>query len=259
MTTPVKISAFLIVRDEAAYIADVLHSCAEFDEVVVVDTGSNDNTLSLAKASGAKVFQHEWLGYAAQKKQAMELTSHEWVMSIDGDEVLAPGTVMAIRKAINSGKAVGYRIRRDDILMGETIAPAKQRALLRVFQKSSAQWDLSRIVHEHVDVPGKHPIIKGATIIHYGLDSIEDHASKLVHYAKLKDVMRSKSGLRQFLRLKLWVSFPLNLFKQLFQQRLILKGTVGYIRAIQQAYYAFLCEALTYERQCLARKTDKQV
>ncbi len=257
MTTSVKISAFLIVRNEASYITEVLRSCEGFDEIIVVDTGSNDNTLPLAKASGAKVFQREWLGYAAQKKQAMELASHEWVVSIDGDEVLSHGSITAIREAIATGDAVGYRIRRDDILMGETIDPAKQRALLRVFRKSSAQWDLSRTVHEHVEVPGKHPIISGATIIHYGLDSIEKHASKLVLYARLKDAMRSKQSSRGFIRLRLWTSFPLNLFKQLIQQRLILKGSAGYARAIQQAYYAFLCEAITYERERRARQVSK--
>lgn len=258
MASRVPLSVFLVVRNESVHIRQVIASCAGADEVVVVDSGSEDTTREIALLASAQVHVREWRGYSAQKEDAMGLCRNDWVLSLDGDEILAPGSMDCILEAIAGADVCGFRIRRDDLMMGATSAPAKRRALLRVFRRSQAKWDLTRTVHEHVDVPGHHPIVDGAMILHHGLDSVAEHARKLVQYAQLKDTMRAQDRPRRFTRLRLWTAFPLALAKQLLEQRLVLKGTAGLIRAVQLANYAFLCEAITYERETKARAAARR-
>lgn len=99
-----KLSACLIVKNEKDHIRDVLSSLAGVDEIVVVDTGSHDNTVELAKEFTDKVFtDYVWADdFAEARNHALSKCSGDWVISIDGDEVLEVGGVEKIRKIIES-------------------------------------------------------------------------------------------------------------------------------------------------------------
>ncbi|MFM8552247.1 MAG: glycosyltransferase family 2 protein, partial [Nitrospiraceae bacterium] len=155
------LSVYLITKNEGAHLAEVLASCAGADEVVVVDSGSTDRTLEIARAAGAKVIHQDWLGFARQKDFALKQCQHEWVLNMDGDEILSVGAMPRIREAIACGDAVGYRIARDDEFMGESMSRSHCVPFLRVYRRDQAVWDLERTVHEHIEVPGKHPTIPG--------------------------------------------------------------------------------------------------
>ena len=93
------ISAFLVTLNEADHIAAVIESLRCFDEVVVVDSGSTDGTADIARGLGAQVHHREWLGYAQQKALAAELCSNDWLLNVDGDEVvtgLLAGELLAL-------------------------------------------------------------------------------------------------------------------------------------------------------------------
>ena len=99
-----KISACLIVKNEKDHIRDVLSSLAGVDEIVVVDTGSQDNTVDLARTFTDKVFiDYEWNDdFAEARNHALSKCTGDWVLSIDGDEVLEPGGIEKIRKIIEN-------------------------------------------------------------------------------------------------------------------------------------------------------------
>lgn len=99
-----KISACLIVKNEKDHIRDVLSSLAGVDEIVVVDTGSQDNTVDLARTFTDKVFtDYEWSDdFAEARNHALSKCTGDWVLSIDGDEVLEPGGIEKIRKIIEN-------------------------------------------------------------------------------------------------------------------------------------------------------------
>ena len=241
------LSVYLITKNEGAHLAEVLASCAGADEIVVVDSGSTDRTLEIARAAGAKVIHQDWLGFARQKDFALRQCAHEWVLNMDGDEILSAGAMPHIRKAIASGRAVGYRIARDDEFMGESMARSHCRPFLRVYRRDQAAWDLEKTVHEHIEVPGKHPTIPGVVIHHKGYDKVTVYMDKLNRYAALKNIMWEKSG-RGGSALRILAAFPLALFKHLLFRRMIFSGPRGFVRAMQDAFYVFLAEAMAYER-----------
>ncbi len=241
------LSVYLITKNEEAHLADVLASCVGADEIIVVDSGSTDQTLEIARAAGAKVIHQDWLGFARQKDFALKQCQHEWVLNMDGDEILSAGAIPLIREAIARGDAVGYRIARDDEFMGESMAGSHCRPFLRVYRRDQAVWDLEKTVHEHIKVPGRHPTIHGVIIYHKGYDKVTVYMDKLNRYAALKNVMWEKSG-RGGSAFRVWAAFPLALFKHLLLRRMILSGPRGFVRAMQDAFYVFLAEAMAYER-----------
>ncbi len=242
-----RISAYLITKNEAKHLAAVLASIAGVDEVVVVDSGSTDGTVEIARSAGARVIHQDWLGFARQKDFALRQCSHEWVLNMDGDEILSAGAVPLIRQAIGSGRAAGYRIARDDEFMGKSMAGSHCRPFLRVYRREQAAWDLSKTVHEHIEVPKPHPVIDGVIIHHKGYDSVTVYMDKLNRYAALKNVMWDMSG-RDGSAIRVLMAFPLALFKHLIFRRMILSGPRGFVRAMQDAFYVFLAEAMAYER-----------
>lgn len=242
-----KISVYLITKNESAHLGQVLASCRDADEVIVVDSGSTDGTLEIARAAGAKVIHQDWLGFARQKDFALKQCKHEWVLNMDGDEILSVGAIPLVRQAIATGTAVGYRIARDDEFMGESMSRSHCRPFLRVYRRDQAVWDLQKTVHEHIEVPGRHPTIPGVTIHHKGYDNVTVYMDKLNRYAALKNVMWEKSG-RGGSALRVLAAFPLALFKHLLFRRMIFSGPRGFVRAMQDAFYVFLAEAMAYER-----------
>jgi glycosyltransferase involved in cell wall biosynthesis len=249
------LSAYIITKNEAAHIREVLVSLRGVDEIVVVDSGSTDGTADIARESGARVIVQPWLGFARQKDFALRQCSHEWVVNLDGDEILSPGAVERIRKVIASGAAMGYRIRRDDEFMGLSMGGSHCRPFLRVYRRTAARWDLQRTVHEHIEVPGHHPVIPGVIIHHKGYDTVPGYMDKLNRYAALKNQMWSSAG-REGSVLRVLVSFPAALFKHLFLRRMVFSGIRGFVRAMMDAFYVFLGEAMAYERYRRARVPD---
>lgn len=253
MVMAMKLSAYLITKNEARHIAPVLAALAGVDEIVVVDSGSTDGTVEAARAAGAKVIHQDWLGFARQKDFALKQCQHEWVLNMDGDEILSAGAIPLIRQAIASGRAVGYLIARDDEFMGESMSGSHCRPFLRVYRRDQAVWDLEKTVHEHIVVPGPHLVIPGVVIHHKGYDTVAGYMDKLNRYAALKNVMWERSGRGGSVH-RVLGAFPLALFKHLFFRRMICSGPRGYVRAMQDAFYVFLAEAMAYERSRRGRR-----
>ena len=241
-----RLTAYLITKNEEMHLAEVLASCRGVDEILVVDSGSTDRTVEIARAAGARVVPSAWLGFAAQKNLALSLCSHEWVLHLDGDEVLSPGAVERMRAAIGSGRAEGFLIRRDDRFMGESMSRSHCRPFLRLYRREGARWDERRLVHEGVSVPGRHRLLEGVTLAHHGYDTVEGYMQKLTRYSALKASMRHRDG-RGYSAARLLLAFPLGLAKHLLARRMILSGPRGWVRAMQDAFSIFLTEAMLLE------------
>lgn len=96
MTSHIPVSAVLITKNAEAHLAQTLQSLAACAEIVILDSGSTDRTREIAAQYGARWHEHPFDGYGPQKRRAVELAGHDWVLSIDADEVLDHGAVMAI-------------------------------------------------------------------------------------------------------------------------------------------------------------------
>src|SRR3954470_14737891 len=113
------ISVSLITKDEEQNIRRTLESVKWADEIVVVDSGSTDRTLEIAREYNAKIFVEPWKGFSAQKNSSVEKCTGDWVLSLDADEEILPALIKEIQEVVKSRDACdGYSIRRRNHFMG---------------------------------------------------------------------------------------------------------------------------------------------
>lgn len=166
---PYTLSVILIVKDEEDRIATCLQSVLPIaDEIIVLDSGSTDQTRAIARRFTEKVFETDWPGYGVQKQRALEQASGEWVLSIDADEALSPELRTEIDATLRrSPDAVGYKLRWAVTIYGQTLKFGRSaRSPLRLFQRQGAAFS-EALVHEKVlPPPGKIHKLKGR-LLHY--------------------------------------------------------------------------------------------
>ena len=247
------ISVFIITKNEEEHIEKTLKSVSLFDEVILVDSGSTDSTLDIAKSYGAKIYTHSWQGYAKQKQYAMSLCSNEWVLNLDGDEAINQSLVDAFKVILEQNKADSVRFWRNDLFIGKPLSYwSKKSNHLRLYKKSKSFFDDSHLVHESATVDGTEIFIN-ETFDHFGYDSIEILTTKNNNYSSLKASEKFSKG-KKFSNLKLITIFPLVFIKEYFFQRKIFSGRRGLILAVINAYYAFAKEAKLFENHELNKK-----
>lgn len=242
-----KISAYLITLNAAAHLDEVLGSLADADEIVLVDSGSTDATLAIAERHGARIVHQPWLGFAKQKAFAMAQCSNDWVINLDGDEVLPAGGVLAIKKAINDYPGQSFSFHRDDYFMGASMRFAKMKHFRKAYPKSAARWRETDLVHEHIDVDLPARVLP-VVIKHYGHDSAEILADKKNRYSTLKARQRLEKG-RRFSAARMLLIYPVMFLKLYLLHRFCLCGWRGVIKAHLEAGYFFLTEAKLFEHQ----------
>jgi len=193
--TPVpRLSAIVITRNEAAKVADCLDSVAFSDERIVVDCGSEDDTVRIAREHGARVEHHAFEGFGAQKNFALSLASGEWVLSVDADERVSPALAAEITTAIGKSGADGYEMPRSSSFLGRTMRHSGWYPdyVLRVFRRGRARFS-DKIVHERVVCEGPVRRLR-EPLLHVPVDRIED--ALVAHGSLLKRGCRADGGVR---------------------------------------------------------------
>ena len=214
------------------------------DEVVVVDSGSTDRTLEIAKSYGARVFVEEWKGYGAQKQSAFEKTTGDWVLFLDADEVPSDELKTAVVEVLKNPTAEGYLIKRRAVYLGKPLrfVWANEWLLRLVKRSANPRWVGS--IHETLEVEGRVEKLKRGEILHHTYRDLYDHYRKSLLYAKLSAEDYFKRGkkpswFKQFFN-PLWA-----FFKVFFLKGGFLEGYRGFLIAVSYAMngfckYAFL-------------------
>ena len=260
MTRPAEklpISAFLVTFNEAEHIAEVLDALKDFAEIILVDSGSTDGTQDIAKAKGAKVVHQDWLGFAKQKSFAMSLCQYDWVINVDGDEILSPDMIKHIRELHEPEANIAMRLYFEDVFWGAPMSPhSGKRSIVRVFHRSKAQYPPDRKVHENVVLTkGVSTVKVQGLVTHFGYNTTELLMQKKNKYSSLKAIEKLEKGKKPSL-LKLCTIFPLTFIKSYFLQRMFLSGKRGIVHAHIEAMYAFLKEAKLFEQHQLTKKQN---
>jgi len=178
-----QLSAIVITRNEAANIGACLDSLAFCDERIVVDSGSTDATVDIAKAKGARVAFHEWRGFGPQKNHALSLATGTWVLSIDADERVTPELAGAIKAALADAGADGFELPRRSSFCGRQMRHSGwwPDYVLRLFRRGKARFD-DAIVHERVICDGTVKRLD-QPLIHHPVLRLEDALSRMDRYS----------------------------------------------------------------------------
>ncbi len=244
-----KLSVTVIARNESADIAAALESVRWADEIVVVDSGSTDDTVAIARRFTDRVVVRDWPGYPAQKNVAAALASHDWILSLDADERITPALAEEIRAVLAGAPAhCAFRIPRVTWHLGCWIRttdwyPDHQ---LRLYDRTKAQWT-GAYVHEAVDVDGSIGTLTGE-IQHYAYRDISDHIETIDRYTSLAARQMREQG-----KTAGWLQMaghpPLAFLRNYIARGGCRDGQVGFVISAMNAYYVFLKFAKLWELQ----------
>jgi len=178
------ISAILITLNEEQNLARCLQSLGFCEEIIVIDGGSSDQTMEIAKNYNAKiVVEKEWKGFGDQKSIALTHARCDWVLSIDADEVVSPELKSSILVAIQQEKFKGFYVNRTSNFLGRWMRYGGWYPdwVLRLAKREACYFDLAPI-HEKLLVRGNTSRITG-NLFHYSYPTIESILYKQVRYS----------------------------------------------------------------------------
>ncbi len=261
----VPLSIFIITRNEADRIGATIAAVASLsDDIVVVDSGSDDATVSLAEAAGARVLHNAWPGYGQQKRFAEDQCRHDWRLNLDADEVVPPDLAAEIAALMaGSGPQAGaYEIRIAEIFPGEAKPHRFAYALapVRLYRRDAGRYSASP-VHDRVELaPGTAVKRLKGTIHHFSVRSLGDQLMKLNAYADAQAADLDARG-ESISAWRLAVEFPANFIKAWIGRRHALRGVYGFLTAMNYAFYRYLRVAKHWEnrlnRQAAAKNRDE--
>ncbi len=255
------LSVIIITRNEAHNIAGCLQSVAFADEWIVVDSGSSDATVEIARSFGAQVtVSDDWPGFGRQKNRALALAGGDWVLSIDADERLSPALAEAVRRVVADTSArashaahdaqapkmprepLGYELSRLSSFCGQWMRHGDwyPDRVLRLFRRGAGRFT-DDLVHERLVVDGPTGRLAG-DLLHDTMPDLADALDKMNRYSSGRAVDRVRSGARgglgKALSHGLWAFLRSYLVKRGF-----LDGRLGFVLALYIAegtYYRYL-------------------
>jgi glycosyltransferase involved in cell wall biosynthesis len=241
-----KLTVTVITRNEAANLDAALASVSWADEIVVVDSQSTDETVSIAGRHTGRVIVREWPGYSAQKNFAAAEASHDWILSIDADERVTPALAAEIRGLLaGEPPCRAYRVPRVSYYLGRWIRstdwyPDYQ---LRLYDRRVSAW--AGLVHEGVEVRGQVGRLR-ADLQHLPYRDIAHHLQTIDRYTTLAARQMRERGKR--VGVAGLVARPAGAFLRNYVARGGWRdGSVGLVVSILNSYYVFLKFAKLWE------------
>jgi glycosyltransferase involved in cell wall biosynthesis len=237
-----KLSAIVITRNEAANIGECLDGLGFCDERIVVDSGSSDGTVEIAKAKGARVEVRAWPGFGPQKNYALSLATGTWVLSIDADERVPSELAGAIESVLADGSADGWEMPRRSSFCGREMRHSGWHPdyVLRLFRRGKARFD-DAAVHERVICEG---VVKrlGEPLIHHPVTLLEDALSRMDRYSTASAAVMVASG--RSVSFLAGIGHGLYAFLKTYVLRAgFLDGAEGFLLAVANAegsYYRYM-------------------
>jgi glycosyltransferase involved in cell wall biosynthesis len=252
MTERTRLSVFITTYNNGRTLTACLESVKWADEIVVLDSFSTDDTLTIGRRYGARITQHPFMGYGPQKQMALAATANDWVLLLDADEALSPTLQAEIRQLLQAGPAAeGYEIPRREQLFWRMYHPAtRMNHYLRLFDKRRGGID-DMPIHAAPKIQGRVARLK-APLYHYGETDIHTKVEKINAYSTglVADKIRKK---RRSVPLIMLFYPPLFFIRSYLFKRNFLNGWAGLINSVVAAFYVFLKYAKLYEYHQLAQ------
>ncbi len=231
-----RLSVFMIVLNEEKRIRASLEAASFADEVVVVDGGSQDRTVEIARAMATRVHERPFRDFGDQKNYAMDLCTGDWLLSLDADEVLTPELTNEIRQVLMSSPKEGsFRIHRKSRMFGQWMkyTGTQNDKPVRLFKKGQARF--SGTIHETLTVLGatgqlRHPML------HTTYDNLTQYVERFNRYTSAEAKAMFAKGYRPGF-LDLWVKPWAQMVRLYFFEKGFLDGTAGLAFSLMSGFY----------------------
>jgi len=240
MAEKIPLSVAIITKDEAANLPGCLKSVAFARQIVVVDSGSTDGTLEIARDFGCDVFVEPWKGFGPQKQMAIDRCREPWVLVLDADERIPPETEAAIRAVVSGGEssASGCSFPRRNFFQGRWIRHMGwwPDRITRLFQNGRGRMTEAP-VHEAVDVSGQVVPLE-SPIEHYTESRLSEILKKIDKYSTLA----AEEAFREGRRSSIWgaiVRAELTFFQDYVLRLGFLDGRQGLVLSVTDAVNKF--------------------
>tara|TARA_R110002111_G_scaffold256979_3_gene324760 strand:+ start:111529 stop:112287 length:759 start_codon:yes stop_codon:yes gene_type:complete len=237
------LSVIIIVKNEESSIRECLASVVWADEIIVLDSGSTDQTVAICKEYTDKVYDTDWPGFGPQKNRALQYATKDWVLSIDADERISYDLQTEIKRSIQvPGRYDAHTMPRRSNYCGRYMKHSGwwPDRVVRLFRRGKAKFS-DDLVHERVLVEGKIGKLK-EPIIHESLLTLEQILNTMNSYssagAKMMAEEKQKAGLTTAILHGLWTFIRTYIFRAGF-----LDGREGFMLAVSNAegtYYRYL-------------------
>ncbi len=250
------LSVYIRTLNEARMIADVVRAAQRVaDDVVVVDSGSTDDTIALATDAGARVIEQPWLGNGRQKRAAEEACRHDWLLDLDADEIVTPALAAEIAALFAAGEPAA-RIYRTDLAL---VPPVGEPWLNFGRQKRHKLYDRRVVRQPDHDAWDQFEIPAGASIgrlenpvLHHAFEGVAGFQGKLnKHSSTRAETLPPKSA--PALALRIVAGFPFYFAKKYFLQQYFRGGVYGFALAFLSAEGRWLKDVKMWERLKRAR------
>jgi glycosyltransferase involved in cell wall biosynthesis len=246
----VTLSVVVITFNEEANLPRTLESVKWADEIVVVDSGSTDKTVEVAKMYGAKVWVETWKGFAAQKNSAIEKATCDWVLSIDADEVVTSDLKQAIQHAIAipANNLSGYWIPRMNYIFGRWMRhggywPDRK---LRLFRRGKGRLEL-RPVHETIQVDGSVGHLS-EPLFHEAYPTLTGYIEHMNRYSSLGAEVATSKGATSFSVAKILLRPVFTFIYNYFFRLGLLDGREGLLLHLYHSVYVSWKYAKAWEQ-----------
>ena len=236
--SPLPLALVVIARDASTQLADCLTTGTFAAEKIVVDSGSHDNTVEIARRCGARVIEQPWLGFGAQKNFAVGQATHDWVLCLDADERVSAELAASIRAALVRPEHSAYMMARRNCFLGRWLRHGKGYPdwNSRLFDRRHAHWS-DDAVHEHVVAEGSVGRLKG-DLLHASAESLDAYLAKQNRYTTLQAQVLHARG-EHFSASRL-VASPLVRFIRFYLLRAgFLDGTAGLVHIVIGCFNSF--------------------
>jgi glycosyltransferase involved in cell wall biosynthesis len=232
-----QLAAVVLTLNESLNIGECLSSLKWADKVVVLDSLSTDDTVTLARSHGATVLQHPFHDYASQRNQALQLVESDWIFFVDADERATPELAREVRDVIEHGPEAGWWVPRKNYIFGKWIRhtgwyPDYQ---MRVLKRDKARYDPDRHVHELVILDGEAGYLKN-TLIHHNYQTIRQFWHKQKTYTDYDARILFADGIRPR-----WRNFILQPLREFWRRYVSWQGyrdgAHGLLLSLLMAYF----------------------
>ena len=243
------VTVTIITLNESRHIAAAIDSAAWADEILVVDSGSTDDTVSIATAKGVRVMSRTWPGYVDQKNYAASVASHDWIFSLDADERVTPSLAAEVRTIVDGNSTErAFRVPRVTFHLGRWVRttdfyPDYQT---RLYDRRAARWQ-GKYVHESVAADGPVGQLKNE-LQHYSYRDLSDHLDRINQYSTLAARQMHESG-RRATPIDLLLHPPAAFLRNYLVRGGFADGMAGLTISLVNAYSVLLKFAKLWELQ----------